>query len=101
MASIATTGVTLSSDFYLSKFYKDNRSARKSSGRLELSDSELSYEDARALRRAVKQRESKQVMDRIRNNDLQTEFLLKVGKCLRIPLFMQEQEHIPLIQKGM
>ena len=53
------------------------------------------------VRRAVKQRESKQVMDRIRNNDLQTEFLLKVGKCLRIPLFMQEQEHIPFIQKGM
>ena len=63
MASIATTGVTLSSDFYLSKFYKDNRSTRKSSGRLELSDSELSYEDARALRRAVKQLSSYKFSD--------------------------------------
>jgi hypothetical protein len=55
MSTIATTGVTLSSDFYLSNFYKDNRSARKSSGRSELTSTELSYEDARALRRAVKQ----------------------------------------------
>jgi DNA-directed RNA polymerase alpha subunit len=55
MSTIATTGVTLSSDFYLSNFYKDNRSARKSSGRSGLTSTELSCEDARALRRAVKQ----------------------------------------------
>jgi ABC-type transporter Mla subunit MlaD len=48
-----SSGVTLTSDFYLSNFYQANRSARKTSGRKELTTSELSYEDARALKRAV------------------------------------------------
>lgn len=55
MSSIATTGVTLSSNYYLSIYYKDNRDVRKSSGRSGLTSTELSYEDARALKRAVKQ----------------------------------------------
>lgn len=55
MSTIATTGVSLSSDYYLSIYYKDNRSARKSSGRSDLTSTELSYEDSRALKRAVKQ----------------------------------------------
>jgi ABC-type transporter Mla subunit MlaD len=63
MSTIATTGVTLSSDFYLSSYYKDNRSARKSSGRSGLTSTELSYEDARALRRAVKQLSSFEYSD--------------------------------------
>jgi ElaB/YqjD/DUF883 family membrane-anchored ribosome-binding protein len=48
-----SSGVTLTADFYLSNFYTANRSARKTSGRKELSSNELSYEDARALKRAV------------------------------------------------
>jgi ElaB/YqjD/DUF883 family membrane-anchored ribosome-binding protein len=52
MAAVSS-GVTLTSDFYLSNFYTANRSARKTSGRKELSANELSYEDARALKRAV------------------------------------------------
>ena len=49
-----STGITLSSDFYLSGFYKANRNVRKASGRTELTSTELSYEDSRALSRAVK-----------------------------------------------
>jgi ElaB/YqjD/DUF883 family membrane-anchored ribosome-binding protein len=52
MAKISS-GVTLTSDFYLNNFYQANRSARKTSGRKDLSANELSYEDARALKRAV------------------------------------------------
>jgi hypothetical protein len=48
-----SSGVTLTSDFYLSNFYQANRSARKTSGRKDLTTNELSYEDARALKRAV------------------------------------------------
>lgn len=52
MAKVSS-GVTLTADFYLNNFYQANRSARKASGRKELSSGELSYEDARALKRAV------------------------------------------------
>jgi ElaB/YqjD/DUF883 family membrane-anchored ribosome-binding protein len=48
-----SSGVSLTSDFYLSNFYQANRSARKTSGRKDLTTNELSYEDARALKRAV------------------------------------------------
>lgn len=58
MSTTATTAISLSSDFYLNNFYKSNRNAKKSSGRSEFTSTELSYEDARALRRAVKQLES-------------------------------------------
>jgi ElaB/YqjD/DUF883 family membrane-anchored ribosome-binding protein len=53
MSTKISSGVTLTTDFYLSNFYQANRSARKSSGRKELTTTELSYEDARALKRAV------------------------------------------------
>ena len=58
MSTKATTAISLSSDFYLNNFYKNNRNAKKSSGRGEFTSTELSYEDARALRRAVRQLES-------------------------------------------
>ncbi len=58
MSKAATTAISLSSDFYLNSYYRDNRSAKKSSGRNELTSTELSYEDSRALRRAVKHLES-------------------------------------------
>ncbi len=57
-SSSKTSSITLKTDYYLQSFYKDNRTARKTSGRKELSKTELSYEDARALKRAVKKLES-------------------------------------------
>ena len=48
-----SSGVNLTSDFFLKNFYKDNRNAMKTSGRSDYSKSELSYEDTRALKRAV------------------------------------------------
>lgn len=54
-SSAATKSVTISSDYYLKVFYKNNTNVSKSTGRSEYSSSELSYEDARALKRAVKQ----------------------------------------------
>jgi ElaB/YqjD/DUF883 family membrane-anchored ribosome-binding protein len=48
-----SSGITLTADFYLNNFYQANRSARKTTGRKELTTTELSYEDARALKRAA------------------------------------------------
>lgn len=53
MAAISS-GVNLSSTFYLRDFYKNDQTAFKASNRKELSKSKLSNEDSRALRRAVK-----------------------------------------------
>ena len=52
MAKVSS-GVTLTADFYLCTFYQANRSARKESGRKDLTNNELSYEDARALKKAI------------------------------------------------
>jgi ElaB/YqjD/DUF883 family membrane-anchored ribosome-binding protein len=49
-----SSGVTLTSDFYLNTFYQDNRNAGKASGRKNYSSNELSYEDARALKRSIR-----------------------------------------------
>ena len=48
-----STGVNLTSNFFLQNFYKFNRNATKTSGRNEYNSTELSYEDTRALKRAV------------------------------------------------
>lgn len=48
-----SSGVNLTSDFFLKNFYRYNRNAIKSSARSDYSKSELSYEDTRALKRAV------------------------------------------------
>ena len=48
-----TTGVTLTSEFFMNNFYKVNRNAAKVSRR-EYSKEELSYEDSRALKHAAK-----------------------------------------------
>ncbi len=45
-----SSGLTLSSDFYLRKFYKANPQITKDSHRKQVSKLELSYEDSRALR---------------------------------------------------
>lgn len=53
MATISS-GVNLSSTFYLRNFYKNDQTAFKSSSRKEISSGKLSHEDALALRRAAK-----------------------------------------------
>ena len=51
--SSVSSGINLTSDFYLKNFYRYNRNAMKSSARNDYSKTELSYEDTRALKRAL------------------------------------------------
>ena len=52
-SSRVSSGVNLTSNFFLQNFYKNNRNAIKVSTRSEYSRTELSYEDSRALKRAA------------------------------------------------
>lgn len=54
LSSYAGTGTSLSSSFYLRKYYTANTDARTSSARSALKNTELSLADSMALRRAVK-----------------------------------------------
>lgn len=56
--SAESTGISLSSEYYLRNFYKNNRKLFKTSNRDDYTESELSYEDSRALKRAAKALES-------------------------------------------
>lgn len=53
MAAVSS-GVSLSTNYFLNNFYENNRSVSKSSGRGDYTKLELSYEDSRALTRAAK-----------------------------------------------
>lgn len=53
MAAVSS-GVSLSTNYFLNNFYENNRSVSKSSGRSDYTNLELSYEDSRALTRAAK-----------------------------------------------
>jgi len=53
MATVSS-GLTLTSDFYLRNFYVNNRDATKITKRENYTKKELSYEDSRALSRAAK-----------------------------------------------
>ena len=48
-----SSAVNLTSNFFMKNFYRYNRNAIKVSGREEYNSTELSYEDSRALKRAV------------------------------------------------
>lgn len=48
-----SSGITLTSDFFMKNFYKYNRNAFKTSTRKDYNTKELSYEDSRALKRAA------------------------------------------------
>ena len=48
-----SSAVNLTSNFFMKNFYRFNRNAIKASGREEYNSTELSYEDSRALKRAV------------------------------------------------
>ena len=52
-SSTISSGVNLTSNFFLQNFYKFNRNATKTSARNDYGRTELSYEDTRALKRAV------------------------------------------------
>ena len=52
-SSRISSGVNLTSNFFLQNFYKHNRNAMKISTRSDYSKTELSYEDSRALKRAA------------------------------------------------
>lgn len=54
MATVSS-GVSLSSTYYLRQFYKEGNGAFKASVRNDYSNTELSYDDALALKKAVKQ----------------------------------------------
>ncbi len=53
MAYKESSAVSLTSNFYMKNFYRYNRNAIKVSTRSDYSTTELSYEDTRALKRAV------------------------------------------------
>lgn len=53
MAAVSS-GVSLSTNYFLNNFYENNRSVSKSSGRSDYTKLEFSYEDSRALTRAAK-----------------------------------------------
>ncbi len=53
MAKVSS-GISLSTDYFMRNFYANNRNAMKTTGRKEYSDIELSYEDSLALSRAAK-----------------------------------------------
>jgi hypothetical protein len=54
MSTKISSGLSLSSDYFMRNFCKNNRNAIKSSGRKDYTSLELSYEDSRALSRAAK-----------------------------------------------
>ena len=51
--SKVSSGINLTSDFFLKNFYQSNRNAIKTSTRSNYHKAELSYEDSRALKRAL------------------------------------------------
>ena len=63
MAKISS-GLSLSSNYFMRNFYANNRNVIKSSGRNDYTKIELSFEDSRALTRASK---------RLLNNDYASE----------------------------
>lgn len=52
-SSKISSGINLTSNFFLQNFYRYNRNAMKASTRSDYSKTELSYEDSRALKRAA------------------------------------------------
>lgn len=52
-SSKVSTGLNLTSNFFLQNFYRHNRKAMKASTRDDYTKTELSYEDSRALKRAA------------------------------------------------
>ncbi|MCI7322880.1 MAG: hypothetical protein MR508_06155 [Lachnospiraceae bacterium] len=54
MSTKISSGLSLSSSYFMRNYYAENRNAAKKSGRSDYSKAELSFEDSRALSRAAK-----------------------------------------------
>lgn len=54
MSSKISSGINLSTNYFMRNFYSENRNAAKKSGRNDFSKAELSFEDSRALSHAAK-----------------------------------------------
>ena len=54
MSTKVSSGLTLSTNYFLRKYYSNNQKASKSSTRTDFSNVELSFEDSRALSQAAK-----------------------------------------------
>lgn len=52
--AVVTSGVSLTTNYFMNNFYANNRNVIKSTGRNDYTELELSYEDSRALTRAAK-----------------------------------------------
>lgn len=70
MAATESTTYSLSLSYYMRSFYKSNPSTYKASTRKNYTDTELSYEDARALKRAAKELMSYEISDEDTGEDL-------------------------------
>ena len=57
--AVVSSGVSLSTNYFMNNFYASNRSVIKTSGRSDYTKLELSYEDSRALTRAAKDHDTK------------------------------------------
>lgn len=58
MSTVASTGMSLSQNYYLRSYYQNDQKMFKASTRKETSNSRLSYEDGLALRRAARNLQS-------------------------------------------
>lgn len=54
MSTKISSGLSLSSSYFMRNYYAENRNAAKKSGRSDYSKAELSFEDSRALSRAAR-----------------------------------------------
>lgn len=63
MSVYTNTGINLSESYYLRSYYKKNQNMCKSAKRNEYPNTQLSYEDGRALRRAAKNLSSYEYSD--------------------------------------
>ena len=63
MSVYSNTGISLSQSYYLRSYYKRNKDLCKTGKRSEYPNTQLSYEDGRALRRAAKNLSSYEYSD--------------------------------------
>lgn len=70
MAAAESTTSGLSLSYYMRSFYKSNPSTYKASARKNYTNTELSYEDARALKRAAKELMDYEISDDDTGEDL-------------------------------
>lgn len=70
MAEKISSGLNLTTDYFMRNFYRDNRDASNRNGRLSYSKIELSFEDSRALSHASKRMLASSFSDENDDNDI-------------------------------